>query len=89
MVDFSVYSIVAVMLRLYYFTLLARIFISWVPLGDNAFVRFIYDMTEPVMRPFRGLLPPVGGIDFSPILVFLLFRWASEAILGLLRGLGI
>lgn len=33
--------------------------------------RFIYDVTEPVMRPFARLVPPVGGIDFSPILVIM------------------
>lgn len=32
-------------------------------------IKFIYDITEPVMKPFRRLVPIVGGIDFSPILV--------------------
>lgn len=87
---FSLYQIVAMMLRLYYFTLLARVFLSWFPISpDNPIVRFIYDMTEPVMRPFRGLLPPVGGLDFSPILVFLAFSVVSEWILRLLFRLGI
>ncbi|SHG49146.1 YggT family protein [Thermosyntropha lipolytica DSM 11003] len=34
-------------------------------------IKFVYDVTEPVMRPFRNLVPVVGGIDFSPILVIL------------------
>ncbi|MBO8158578.1 YggT family protein [Thermosyntropha sp.] len=34
-------------------------------------IKFIYDVTEPVMAPFRRLLPPAGGIDFSPILAIL------------------
>lgn len=34
-------------------------------------IRFIYDITEPIMAPFRRLLPPAGGIDFSPIIVWM------------------
>jgi len=33
-------------------------------------IKFIYDVTEPVMAPFRRLIPAAGGIDFSPILLF-------------------
>lgn len=87
--DFSVYSIVEVMLVLYRYTLLARVFLSWLPIGDNVVVRFIYDMTEPVLRPFRGILPPVGGLDFSPIVAFAVVRWLSGLILDLIWRLGI
>lgn len=34
-------------------------------------IKFIYDVTEPVMKPFRSLIPAAGGFDFSPILVLL------------------
>ncbi|NLW92232.1 MAG: YggT family protein [Syntrophomonadaceae bacterium] len=33
-------------------------------------IKFIYDITEPVMAPFRRLLPAAGGMDFSPIVLF-------------------
>ncbi|NLN26808.1 MAG: YggT family protein [Firmicutes bacterium] len=90
MLDLSVYSVVSVVLHLYELTLLARVILSWLPLGrDNPVVRFIYDMTEPIMRPFRGVLPPVGGLDFSPMLVFLVFHWVRGIILGFLWRLGI
>jgi len=48
--------------------------ISWVnPDPRNPIVQFLYRTTEPILRPFRRLLPPgrTGGIDFSPILVIL------------------
>jgi YggT family protein len=34
-------------------------------------VRFIYDVTEPVMAPFRKIIPSTGGLDFSPIITVL------------------
>ena len=49
--------------------------ISWVsPDPRNPIVRFLYRTTEPILRPFRRILPArrTGGIDFSPILVILL-----------------
>ena len=48
--------------------------ISWVsPDPRNPIVQFLYRTTEPILRPFRRLLPPsrTGGIDLSPILVIL------------------
>jgi len=44
-------------------------------------IRFIYDVTEPVMAPFRRLLPTAGGIDFSPILAVLAIQYAVQPIL--------
>jgi YggT family protein len=49
--------------------------VSWVnPDPRNPIVQFLYRMTEPILRPFRRILPPqkTGGIDFSPLLVILL-----------------
>jgi YggT family protein len=49
--------------------------ISWVnPDPRNPIVQFLYRTTEPILRPFRRILPPrrTGGIDLSPILVILL-----------------
>lgn len=48
--------------------------ITWVnPDPRNPIVQFLYRSTEPILRPFRRLLPPgrTGGIDFSPLLVIL------------------
>lgn len=48
--------------------------ISWVsPDPRNPIVQFLYRTTEPILRPFRRLLPPsrTGGIDLSPIIVIL------------------
>jgi YggT family protein len=49
--------------------------ISWVnPDPRNPIVQFLYRTTEPILRPFRKILPPqrTGGIDLSPIIVILL-----------------
>jgi len=55
---------------------------SWMPNIDyyHPAVRFIYTATEPILAPFRRILPTIGGIDFSPILVFLVIDFIRGAI---------
>lgn len=78
----EIYQVVRLVLELYRWTLFARVILSWVPVNPyNPVVRFIHDMTEPVMAPFRRILPPVGGIDFSPILLFAVYSFVMRLIL--------
>jgi len=50
-------------------------------------IRFIYDITEPIMAPFRRLLPSAGGIDFSPIIVWMVLMLLRNLVLGILRAI--
>jgi len=60
--------------------------ISWVnPDPRNPIVQFLYRTTEPILRPFRRILPPrrTGGIDISPILVILLILFVKVLLSNL------
>ena len=60
------------LLDLYSLVLLASVVLSWVQVSDdNAFVKIIRQLTEPVLDPVRKIVPPVGGFDLSPVLVIL------------------
>lgn len=64
-------SCVVTILNIYYFALLVSIITSWVAQGShNPAVVLIQQLAEPIMAPFRRLLPAMGGIDFSPMLAF-------------------
>lgn len=67
--------------------------ISWVsPDPRNPIVQFLYRTTEPLLRPFRKILPPgrTGGIDFSPILVILAIVFIEAVLSRLLaRPMGL
>ena len=60
-------------LQAYQLVLLARVLMSWIPNLDysNPLARFLYQVTEPVLAPIRNALPAMGGIDLSPLVVFL------------------
>ncbi len=66
--------IIYYILTLFEFVLLARVLLSWFPNFDrsNPIIRFIYDITEPILKPVRDLLPQTGMVDFSPLVVFLI-----------------
>jgi len=58
-------------------SIMIRIIVSWInphAAYQNPVVMLVSAISDPIMRPFRRLIPPMGGIDFSPMLViFLLF----------------
>ena len=71
-----VLQVIGLLLQLFQFALLARILLSWFPNVDrsNPIIQFLYDITEPVLRPIREMLPPTGMFDFSPLIVFLIIQ---------------
>jgi YggT family protein len=75
----AVLQIICILLFLYWVLLFARIILSWIPPPIGGLGRTLYDLvhdlTEPVLRLVRGLLPPIRmgavGLDLSPIIVFI------------------
>ena len=80
-------------LNIYIWILVARAIISWVnPDPFNPIVRFLYRVTEPVLRPVRNALPLQGlGLDLSPMIVLLIIyvldRFLVNSLLDLASGL--
>ena len=74
-------GVVALLVNIYFFALLAMIILSWVAAGSrHPAIYLLYQITEPVMVPFRKVLPNMGGLDFSPILVFILINIIQIAL---------
>lgn len=66
-----------------------RVILSWIsPGGYNPAVGLLYSLTEPLMRPARRLLPAVGGLDLSPIVVFILLYLSRILIVAPIMDLG-
>ena len=79
-----VWSFIAILSTLtgfYFFSVLAGIVVSWVaPGSQHPAIYLLHQVNEPVMAPLRRLLPPMGGLDFSPILLFILINVANILI---------
>ncbi len=82
-------KIVDILLWLYMWIIIARAVISWVNADPyNPIVRFLYSATEPVLYRLRRALPIyAGGIDFSPIVVFVIIIFLQQFLVQSLYDL--
>src|ERR1700726_2948399 len=78
------------LITLYIYVLIAAAVMSWliafnVVNSYNPTVRriwdFLYRVTEPALRPIRAILPNLGGIDISPVILILIIYFIQEVII--------
>lgn len=70
-------------------TLFVRIIISWVsPGGYNPIIALLVSLTDPLMRPARRMLPPISGLDLSPLVVFVVLQLGLMLLVQPLRHMG-
>jgi YggT family protein len=70
---FGVYETLLLLIQIVRWSILISIIASFVAQGNgHPALMLIHELTEPVLAPVRKLLPSMGGLDFSPILVFLI-----------------
>lgn len=83
-------AIIRPLITAYTIVILASVIMSWLiafnvvnPRNEIAanIMRIIYMLTEPVLRPIRNLLPSMGGIDLSPMLLLLGLWWLNDYVL--------
>jgi len=81
--------VILLALQLYIWVVIAAAIFSWLVAFNvvntrNQFVgaigEFLYRITEPVLRPIRNMLPNLGGIDISPIVLFLIIIFIQYVI---------
>ena len=87
-------SFVSYLLTLYVYILIAAAVMSWLIAFNivnphNQVVRmigqFLYAITEPVLRPIRNMLPNLGGIDISPVIVILIIILIQSVVIPALQ----
>ena len=73
----------------FYILLLAHVVLSWVsPDPRNPIVSFIYQVTEPILAKVRNKVPPLGMLDVSPIVVFLVLYFLDAFLVNSLNDYG-
>ena len=85
----AVSKVLDMILLLFMWVIIARAILSWVsPDPYNPIVRFIHNVTEPVLYQIRKRVPVIlGGIDLSPIIVFLAIMFLRMFVVNSLYGL--
>jgi len=76
------------LIQIYNILIIARVLASWVIRNPyNRLYYFLLTITEPVLGPLRRVLPPMMGLDFSPIIAFFLLDLLSHLLSNLLISL--
>ena len=76
-------------LQIYVVLMIFRVLLSWFPninWYDPPF-SILSQLTDPYLNLVRSIIPPLGGIDFSPLIAFFVLQFGSEFLIGLLSNL--
>jgi YggT family protein len=78
-------------LKIYFFAMIVMIILSWVaPNASHPGALLVMQLVEPIMAPVRKVIPPLGMIDLSPIVVFIAINLVDGIVVGsLIRAAGI
>ncbi len=80
-------DIIALSIGIFIVAIIIQAISSWINPGSyNPVLGLLHSLTEPMLRPARRLLPPIGGLDLSPLLVLLALQVAKMLIVGLILG---
>jgi YggT family protein len=79
---------IGIFLNIYIALLFIRILLSWFPTIDwmNPPFSILSQLTDPYLNIFRSFIPPLGGIDLSPMLAIFLLGFVAQAVTGLAGG---
>ncbi len=77
LITLGLLKLLQMVLNLYFFAIILRAIASWFSDSNNPNARLLNQLTEPVLRPVRRVLPPFSGIDLSPLVVLILLQVAS------------
>lgn len=84
----SVAQLLDQLFNLYFFAIIIRSILSWVGQGGyNSAAALLYSLTEPLLRAVRRLLPPIGGIDLSPLIPLIGIQLAKMLVMPPLHHL--
>ena len=73
--------LLSLFLEVYTWILIARVLMSWFnPSPYNPLVQFVMRLTEPILAPIRRVMPDMGGLDLSPIVVFIALMFLKRMV---------
>jgi len=85
-------QIINLLFNALYLLILARIIFSFLRVSPyhptwGPIMRFVYDVTEPLMAPVRRIMPPMSGLDFSPMIVLILAGFVRQILMQLVLSM--
>ncbi|KPK41014.1 MAG: hypothetical protein AMJ69_00410 [Gammaproteobacteria bacterium SG8_47] len=82
-------GLLSLLLNVFFFSILIQVILSWVNPGHyNPVTQLLYQLNEPILRPARRLIPPLGGFDLSPIVAFVAIKLLEFLLVAPINDLG-
>jgi YggT family protein len=76
LVFFALRKLLFTLLMTYFVLIIARVIVSWIASQSrHPLIPLLHQLTEPVLRPFSRLVPPLGGVDLSPLFALITLRF--------------
>jgi YggT family protein len=80
-------NFLALLLQILLMAIFVRVLLTWLPIDQgNPIVRVLFDVTEPVLAPFRRVIPRIGMFDLSPIAAMLIIQLILQNLPQIFRG---
>lgn len=84
----SIIGVTSLFLKVFFFALIVSVILSWVAPGSyNPGAQLVNQLCEPVLAPFRKLIPNLGGLDISPIFAFIALNLIDMLVIGNLAAM--
>jgi YggT family protein len=81
------YKVIDILFTLFELAILARVLLSWFRVNPyHPAVAFLYQITEPILKPLRNVIPPLGMLDISPIVALILLDIIRQIIRAIILG---
>jgi YggT family protein len=79
-------NFLAILLQILLMAIFVRVLLTWLPIDqNNPIIRVLFDVTEPVLAPFRKIIPRIGMFDLSPIAAMLIIQFILQNLPQLFR----
>ncbi|MFZ3024930.1 YggT family protein [Pseudomonas sp.] len=84
----SLIGVTSLFFKVFFFALIVSVILSWVAPGShNPGAQLVNQLCEPLLAPFRKLLPNLGGLDLSPIFAFIALNLVDRFVIGNLAAM--
>ncbi|WP_426151629.1 YggT family protein [Pseudomonas sp. DC3000-4b1] len=84
----AIIGVTALFLNIFFFAMIISVILSWVaPASHNPGAELVNQICEPVLAPFRRILPNLGGLDISPILAFMVLKLLDMLVINNLAAM--
>ncbi len=85
---FSITEVLNQLLNLMFWIVILQVILSWISPGNNPNTIIFHQLAEPILAPFQKLLPPIGGIDLSPIAAIVAIKLTQIVVVGYIAQIG-